>query len=103
MHLNLDPPRPWEGEGVCYLPLPPPPRAAALLPSHCPSLQPPSYKFHSRLHQRSSAHGVHGTRVRSGSFIKGKTGAKGAGKTVVFDMILMEDISEAAVMDNIEA
>ena len=46
---------------------------------------------------------MHGTRPRGGSFIKGKVGAKGAGKTVVFDMILMEDISEAAVMDNIEA
>ena len=45
---------------------------------------------------------MHGTRVRSGSFIKGKSGAKGAGKTVVFDMILMEDINESCKISTLQ-
>jgi len=45
---------------------------------------------------------VHGTRVRSGSFIKGKSGAKGAGTTVVFDMILMEDINESGKISTLQ-
>lgn len=51
---------------------------------------------------RGSAHGFQGNRPQRGSFIKGKAGAAGAGKTAVYDLILMDAQTEEAVISNLE-
>lgn len=40
--------------------------------------------------------------LRSGSFIKGRAGSKGAGTTAVYDMVLLDAQTEAAVLANLE-